>query len=93
MTKHRMIELWINEDGKSFGIKLAGEQEFKAVSGRNPSNFIEIVDSSTFLEDVNYNWYYTLSKWVYLKYGKRVKGKRPSAGARVSARIREASTS
>ena len=41
-----MIELWANEQETKFGIKVSGEQDFKAITSRHAGIMFErIVDS------------------------------------------------
>lgn len=87
MTKCRMIELWANEGESEFGIRVAGEPGFKAITTSHPNlMFDKIIDSATMLEDFPYNWPFTLDLWVMERFQLRVN----SITAREAARTHTA---
>lgn len=77
VQKNRMVELWSNEEETGFGIRIAGEKWFKATTGLNPNALSKLVDSSPYFEESSYSWPYTLSRWVYSRYRKKVKMSSP----------------
>jgi hypothetical protein len=72
-SKCRMIELWANEEETEFGIRIAGDQGFKAITTSHASMMFEkIIDSATMLEDFPYNWPFTLDLWVMERCHRKV---------------------
>jgi hypothetical protein len=68
-----MIELWANEEETEFGIRIAGEPGFRAITARHPNLMFEkIIDSATMLDDFPYNWPFTLDLWVMERCNRRV---------------------
>jgi hypothetical protein len=60
-----MIEMWTNESESEFGLRIADEPGFRAVTTNHPNvMFARIIDSATMLEDFPYNWPFTLDLWV-----------------------------
>ncbi|MEM2139378.1 MAG: hypothetical protein QXJ74_09225 [Nitrososphaera sp.] len=83
MTKCRMVELWANEGETEFGIRVAGEPGFKAITTSHPNMMFEkIIDSATMLEDFPYNWPFTLDLWVMERFSRRVSSRTASEAAR-----------
>jgi hypothetical protein len=65
MARLRIIELWADESETEFGIEVAGELGFKATACRHTRIvFNRIVDSAVLLEGSDYEWAYTLERWV-----------------------------
>ena len=75
MGKDRIVELWSDERETGFGIRLAGEKGFRATTGLSPNALSKLVDSSPYFEESSYSWSYTLSRWVYSRYRKKVKAR------------------
>jgi hypothetical protein len=70
MARLRMIELWADEGEAEFGIKVAGELGFRATTrGHARIVFKRIVDSTVLLEGSDYDWAYTLDRWVLGRRG------------------------
>lgn len=80
--KCRMIELWANEETE-LGIRIAGDQYFKAITASNAKMMFEkIIDSATMLEDFPYNWPFTLDFWVMEGCPRKVCSRTPREAAR-----------
>lgn len=72
-SKRRMIELWANEEETEFGIRVAGEPGFKAITTCHPNMmFDKIIDSAPMLDDFPYNWPFTLDLWAMERFRVRV---------------------
>jgi hypothetical protein len=83
MIKSRMIELWTNETETEFGLRIAGEPGFRAVTTNHPNvMFARIIDSATMLEDFPYNWPFTLDLWVLERLHIRVSSRTAKEAAR-----------
>ncbi|MEO9296263.1 MAG: hypothetical protein ABI347_11790 [Nitrososphaera sp.] len=66
-----MVELWSNEEETEFGIKVAGELGFRAITCSHVNMMFErIVDCSTLGTD--HNWSAILDKWVSKRYDRKV---------------------
>lgn len=82
-SKRRMIELWANEEETEFGIRVAGEPGFKAITTNHANMMFEkIIDSATMLEDFPYNWPLTLDLWVMERFQVRVSSRTTREAAR-----------
>lgn len=65
MARLRMIELWADEGEAEFWIRVAGEMGFRAsTSSHARIAFKRIVDSSVLVEGSDYEWAYTLERWI-----------------------------
>ena len=78
-----MVELWANEGETEFGIRVAGEPGFKAITTSHTNMMFEkIIDSATMLEDFPYNWPFTLDLWVMERFQLRVSSRTVKEAAR-----------
>lgn len=59
----RLLELWTDEHGEHFAIKLSGDADFKATTSRY-AKYVKIVDTGLYLADQTYQWKYTLEQWI-----------------------------
>ena len=57
------LELWTDEHGEHFAIKISGDADFKAATSRYVK-YVRIVDTELYLADQTYQWKYTLEQWV-----------------------------
>ena len=62
-SHHKKIQLWSNESKNEYAIRLEGESELLAATKTN-IRYIVLVDESEYLEDLKYNWSYTLKTWM-----------------------------
>ena len=80
-----LVELWANEQETEFGIKVAGEQDFRAITtskGTASIMFERIVDSLP-LHGESHDWPYALDHWVRSWYCREVSSvTRQAAAAR-----------
>ena len=67
-----MIELWANEQETEFGIKVSGEQDFKAITSRHAGIMFERIVDSSALQGESCDWPYALDHWVYSRYSREV---------------------
>lgn len=66
-----MIEFWSNETETEFGIKVAGEQEFRAITcGHLNMMFERVVDSSA-LKGKERDWVEALDRRVNERYNRK----------------------
>ena len=78
-----MIELWTNEQETKFGIKVSGEQDFKAITSRHAGIMFKTIVDSLALQGESYDWPYALDHWVYSRYSREVSSiTRQTAAAR-----------
>jgi hypothetical protein len=59
----RRLELWTDEHGEHFAIKVSGDVDFKAATS-SYVKYVRIVDTGLYLADQTYQWKYTLEQWV-----------------------------
>ena len=67
-----MVELWANEQETEFGIKVSGEQDFKAISSRHAGIMFERIVDSSALQGESCDWPYAHDHWVYSRYSREV---------------------
>jgi hypothetical protein len=67
-----LVELWANEQETEFGIKVAGEQDFRAITTRHAGIMFERIVDSLPLHGESYDWPYTLDHWVRSRYCREV---------------------
>jgi hypothetical protein len=73
----RKIQIWSNSHGNEFAIRLDTDIDFRAVT--NPDETYEkIVDESPYLEDMHYDWNYTLGWWINGNNGNGKIGSEPT---------------
>lgn len=76
------MELWSNDEETEFGIRVAGEPGFRAITCSHVNMMFErIVDCSTLGKD--HNWSAILDRWVSNRYDRKVHS---SATNQVAAR-------
>ncbi len=64
----RKVQLWSDDRGKEFAVRLANEPDFRVAS--NPSvKYTKLVDESEYLSDIKYDWQFLLEHWVGVKNG------------------------
>lgn len=62
------IQLWSNESKTHYAIKLSNQQELVvATSSPSIEKYTNLIEESDYLEDIQYNWEYTLSHWINAK--------------------------
>lgn len=83
MSRCRMIEFWSNEAETEFGIKVAGEQEFRAITCGHLNMIFERVIDSSALKGKERDWVEALDRWVSERYNRKVHS---SATALVAAK-------
>jgi hypothetical protein len=57
------IQLWSNNSKSDYAIKLKGGSDFLAATKDTPEKYTGLVEESDYLEDVQYDWNYTLIHW------------------------------
>ena len=67
-----MIELWPNEQETEFGVKVSGEQDFKAITSRHAGIMFERIVDSSALQGESCDWPYAHDHWVYSRYSREV---------------------
>jgi hypothetical protein len=58
------IQLWSNNSKSDYAIKLRGRSNFLASTKDTTEEYTKLVEESDYLEDVQYNWNYTLRHWI-----------------------------
>jgi hypothetical protein len=59
------IQLWSNKSKTDFAIKLKGKSDFLAATRKvTEEEYTDLVEESDYLEDVQYDWNYTLRHWI-----------------------------
>lgn len=72
-----MIELWSNDEETEFGIKVASEQNFRAITCDHTNMMFErIVDCSALGR--GQNWSAILDRWISERYDRKVHSKSTS---------------
>jgi hypothetical protein len=56
---HKMIQLWTNQDQNQYAIRLEGKSDLLAATNQN-ALYTELVEESDYLEELEYDWDYTL---------------------------------
>ena len=56
---HKMIQLWTNQDQNQYAIRLEGKSDLLAATNQN-ALYIDLVEESDYLEELEYDWDYTL---------------------------------
>ena len=67
-----MVELWANEQETEFGVKVSGEQDFKAITSRHAGIMFERIVDSSALQGESCDWPYAHDHWVYSRYSSEV---------------------
>jgi hypothetical protein len=66
------LQLWSNSSGSEYAIRLKGESNFLAATEESPSSqYTDLVEEVDYLEDMRYNWGYTLKHWTSNRYHSR----------------------
>jgi hypothetical protein len=61
----KKLQLWSNSSGSEYAICLEGESNFLATTKESPSTqYTNLVEEADYLEDLKYNWEYTLKQWT-----------------------------
>jgi hypothetical protein len=61
----KKLQLWSNSSGNEYAICLEGESNFLAATKESPStHYTELVEEADYLEDLKYDWVYTLKQWT-----------------------------
>jgi len=62
----RKIQLWSDPDASEYAIRLDGESEFLASTSEDRPNiqYTDLLEEVGFLEDLKYDWKYTLKQWI-----------------------------
>jgi hypothetical protein len=60
---HKKIQLWTNQDQTQYAITLEGNSELLATTDQN-TKYTELVKQSDYLEELEYDWDYTLNHWI-----------------------------
>jgi hypothetical protein len=58
------IQLWSNNSKTDYAIKLKGSQDFLAATKDTTEEYTDLVEESDYIEDVQYDWNYTLKHWI-----------------------------
>jgi hypothetical protein len=59
------IQLWSNNSKTDYAIKLKGKSDFLAATRQDTTEeYTHLVEESDYLEDVQYDWNYTLRHWI-----------------------------
>ena len=59
----KKIQLWSDQSKNEYAIRLEGSGGLLASTKTN-IQYTELVDESEYLEDLKYNWSYTLKAWM-----------------------------
>jgi len=59
----KKIQLWTNQDQTQYAITLEGNSELLATTDQN-TKYTELVKQSNYLEELEYDWDYTLNHWI-----------------------------
>ena len=62
----RKIQLWSDPDASEYAIRLDGESEFLVSTSEDRPNirYTDMLEEVGFLEDLKYDWKYTLKRWI-----------------------------
>jgi hypothetical protein len=59
------LQLLSNSSGSEYAIFLEGESNFLAATKESPSTqYTDLVEEADYLEDLKYDWEYTLKQWI-----------------------------
>lgn len=62
----RRLQLWSDDRGKEFAVRLSNEHDFRAVS--NPAaKYTKLVEESDYFSDMKYDWEFLLDHWAGMK--------------------------
>jgi hypothetical protein len=61
------IQLRSNESKTHYALRLSNQEEFLVATGSPTEKYTNLIEESDYLEDVLYNWEYTLSHWLNTK--------------------------
>jgi hypothetical protein len=56
---HKTIQLWTNQDQNQYAIRLEGKSDLLAATNQN-ALYTDLVEESDYLEELEYDWDYTL---------------------------------
>ena len=60
---HKTMQLWTNQNQDQFTIRLEGNSELLATTNQN-AQYTDLVKHSDYLEELEYDWDYTLHHWI-----------------------------
>jgi hypothetical protein len=61
----KKLQLWSNSSGSEYAIRLEGESNFLATTKESPkTQYTDLVEEVDYLEDLKYDWEYTLKQWT-----------------------------
>ena len=60
---HKTMQLWTNQDQDQYAIRLEGNSELLATTNQN-AQYTDLVKHSDYLEELEYDWDYTLHHWI-----------------------------
>jgi len=61
------LQLWSNSFGSECAIRLKGESNFLAATKESLTQYTDVVEVD-YLEDIKYDWDYTLKHWISNRY-------------------------
>ena len=64
IKKSQKIQLWTNEYQNEYAIRLEGSKSKLLAATKYDVDYTKIVDESDYLEELEYNWNYTLQCWI-----------------------------
>ena len=64
----KKLQLWSNSSGSEYAIRLEGESNFVAARLWPLAQYTDLVEEADYLEDMNYDWDYTLKHWTSNRY-------------------------
>jgi hypothetical protein len=60
---NKTIQLWTNHNQDQYAIRLSGKSDLIATTSQN-TEYTILVEESEYLEELEYDWEYTLTQWV-----------------------------
>jgi hypothetical protein len=60
---HKTMQLWTNHQQDQFAIRLVGKSDLLAATSQN-TQYTILVEESKFLQELEYDWQYTLKHWI-----------------------------
>lgn len=65
----KKLQLWSNSSRNEYAIRMEGESNFLATTnGSSSTQYTDLVEEANYLEDMRYNWDYTLKHWTSNRY-------------------------
>ena len=61
---HIKIQLWSNRSKSDYAIKLKARTDTPLAATKNTEEYTDLVEESDYLEDLQYDWNYTLRHWI-----------------------------